>query len=164
WIKTHIAEHGGDPGKVFIGGHSAGAYLTLMLGLDERYLARHGLKLADIAGLVPVAGQTLTHYTVRVERGLPKETIIADEAAPLHHARKDAPPILILYAEKDMPMRAQENELLAAALRAAGHTGISIRMMKGTNHGSVGHNLAKAGDYGRELVLTFIRHLSPNSP
>lgn len=156
WIKKHIADYGGDASRVFIGGHSAGGYLALMVGLDPTYLAAHGLKFRDFAGLVPVAGQTLTHYTIRVERGLPKSTIIADEGAPLHHARKDAPPMLILYAEKDMAMRAEENLLLAAALRAAGHKRVQIHCIKGRNHGTVAHDMVKPGDPAFERVKAFV--------
>lgn len=161
WVKRHIAEHGGNPKRVFIGGHSAGGYLTLMAGLDEKYLKAYGLKLTDIAGLFPVAGQTLTHYTIRQERGLPKDQIIADDASPLHHARKDAPPMLILYAEKDMALRAEENQLLAAAMRQAGHTQTAIHMIKGRTHGTVGHDLAKPDDKGFKLALQFITSGKP---
>ncbi len=164
WVKQHIAEHGGDPSRLFLGGHSAGGYLTLMVGLDARYLKAHGLDTTAIAGLVPVAGQTLTHYSIREERGLPKDRIIADEAAPLHHVRKDAPPMLILYAENDMAMRAQENELLAAALRQAGHTGTTLRMIKGHDHGSVGNGLALPGDEGFAEVMKFILQEKPGRP
>ncbi len=157
WVKKHIAEHGGDANRVFLGGHSAGAYLALMAGLDDQYLAAQGLKLTDIAGLVPVAGQTLTHYTIRQERGLPKNRLIADAAAPLNHARKDAPPMLILYADKDMALRAEENELLAAALRQEGHTHLTVKKIKNRDHGSVAHEMAKAGDAGFEQVVKFIQ-------
>ncbi|MBB5036123.1 alpha/beta hydrolase [Prosthecobacter dejongeii] len=157
WVKKHIAEHGGDADRVFLGGHSAGAYLALMAGLDDQYLAAQGLKLADIAGLVPVAGQTLTHYTIRLERGLPKNRLIADAAAPLNHARKDAPPMLILYADKDMALRAEENELLAAALRQEGHPHLTVKKIKNRDHGSVAHEMAKAGDAGFQQVVKFIQ-------
>ena len=80
WTRAHIAEHGGDVEKLFVGGHSAGGYLTFMIGLDERYLREFGVELSGIAGLIPVSGQTMTHYTVREERGIGQFTITADEA------------------------------------------------------------------------------------
>lgn len=156
WVKKHITEYGGAADQVFIGGHSAGAYLALMVGMDSQYIRLHGLKAEDIAGLVSVAGQTLTHYTIRLERGLPKNRIIADAGAPLHHVRKDAPPMLILYADKDMPLRREENELLAAALRHAGHTQATVRMIKNRDHGSVAHLMAKPRDTGFSQVMKFI--------
>lgn len=157
WVKQHIAEHGGDPARVYLGGHSAGAYLALMAALDGKYLGAQGLKIQDIAGLVPVAGQTLTHYTIREERGLPKSRLIADEAAPIFHARKDAPPMLILYAERDMALRGEENQLLAAALRQAGANHLKIQMVKGTDHGSVGHDLEKDENAGSQAVVRFLQ-------
>jgi acetyl esterase/lipase len=157
WVKQNIQIHGGNPSQVFLGGHSAGGYLALMVGLDPKWLKAHGLETSAIAGLVPVASQALTHYSIREERGLPKEQIIADAAAPLHHVREDAPPMLLLYAEKDMAMRREENELLAAALRATGHPATTLRMIPGHDHGSVGNDLAKDGDAGFEEVMKFIR-------
>ena len=156
WVKKNIAAHGGDAEQVFLGGHSAGAYLALMVGLDGQYLKAQGLKRTDITGLVPISGQTLTHYTIRVERGLPKDRIIADEASPLYHATKDTAPVLILFADKDMQMRAEENELLAAALRQAGHEAVTTRIIKDRNHSSVAHEMANAGDAGLAEVVKFV--------
>lgn len=56
WVKKNIARHGGDPARVFVIGHSAGAYLAALLATDPRYLAAHGLSPRDIAGVAPVAG------------------------------------------------------------------------------------------------------------
>ena len=65
WVCKNIAAHGGDTQRVFVGGHSAGAYLTSMVGLDARHLAKHGLGAGALAGLIAVSGQTMTHFTVR---------------------------------------------------------------------------------------------------
>src|SRR5207244_8890590 len=119
WTRAHIAEHGGDVGKLFIGGHSAGGWLALMIGLDERYLREFGVELSAIAGLIPVSGQTMTHYTVREERGIGKFTITADEAAPVHYVGKETPPMLVLYAEHDMAARAEENQYFVALMKGA---------------------------------------------
>lgn len=160
WVHRHIAEHGGDPRAVFIGGHSAGAYLALMVALDRSYLAKHHLGDAAVAGIVAVAGQTLTHYTIRLERGLPKDTIIADAAAPLHHARKDAPSVFALAAERDMAMRVEENLLLVAALKAAGHQDVTYFFAAGRDHGSIAGSMAKADDPVAAEVLTYVRRLT----
>lgn len=156
WVKKHIADHGGNPQQVFLGGHSAGAYLSYLVGLDSSFLRGTGYEPRDIAGLVPVTGQTLTHFTVRKERGIPQSQLLADAAAPLYHAHAEAPPMLILYAEKDMALRAEENELLAAALREAHAKKVEIHKIKGANHGSVGHNLALPEDEGFQYVKAFI--------
>lgn len=160
WVHRHIAEHGGDPRAVFIGGHSAGAYLALMIGLDRSYLAKHQQGTDAIAGIVAVAGQTLTHYTIRVERGLPKDTIIADGAAPLHHARTDAPPVIALAAERDMAMRVEENLLLVAALKAAGHKDVTYFFAAGRDHGSIAGSMAQPDDVVAAEVFGFVRRLT----
>src|SRR5438128_10489298 len=58
WVHDHIAEHGGDPNRLFIMGHSAGAQLAALLCTDDRYLKAEGLSLAVVKGCVPVDGDT----------------------------------------------------------------------------------------------------------
>jgi acetyl esterase/lipase len=157
WIKAHIAGHGGDPERVFIGGHSAGGYLALMVALDPRFLRECGLEPSAIAGAIPVSGQTMTHYTVRKERGLGKYTITADEAAPVYHARKDTPPMLVLYADRDMPAREAENEYLVEILKATGNKRVQGLLIRDRDHGSVAHRMAEDGDPAREAILGFVR-------
>lgn len=156
WVQKNIGQHGGDARKVFVGGHSAGGYLTFMIGLDPRYLQAHGLSTDLISGLIPVSGQTMTHYTVREERGLPKDTIIADDAAPVHHVRKDAPPMLVLYADKDLPARAEENLYLVSALKATGHTQVTQLMISGRDHTSIAGDIPNSGDPAAVAILQFI--------
>ena len=157
WVHAHIAERGGDPARVFVGGHSAGGYLTYMIGLDGRYLQAHGLETSAIAGLIPVSGQVMTHYTIREERGLKKDTIFADDAAPIHHLRKETPPFLILYAEHDMAARAEENQYLAAALKATGNPRVLPQLIKDRDHGSIAGNIAQPGDPAAQAILAFMK-------
>lgn len=156
WVRASIGQHGGDSRRLHVGGHSAGAYLALMLGLDGRYLEKHGFGTDAIAGLIPVSGQTMTHYTVREERGLPKDTIIADAAAPVHHVRRDAPPMLLIVADNDLPARVEENQLLLAALRAAGHRSSTLRSVADRDHGSIAGNIAVPGDPAAQAILSFV--------
>ena len=60
---------------------------------------------------------------MREERGIGKFTVTADDAAPVHFARKDAPPFLVLYADQDMAARAEENIYFVALMKGAGNTG-----------------------------------------
>lgn len=90
WTVRNIARHGGDPRQVFIGGHSAGGYLALLVGFDESRLRPYGLGLKDVAGIAQVSGQVFTHYTVREERGLSRYATTADEAARVLRAQSPA--------------------------------------------------------------------------
>lgn len=158
WIRRNIAARGGDPARVFVGGHSAGGYLVLMLGLDGRYLEPYGLKPGDMAGLIPISGQTMTHETIRQERGLPKLAVIADEAAPVYYAAtaQDTPPWLILFADHDAVARAEENQYLISLLNAAGNKRVRHRMISDRTHVSIAGNIANEGDPARLAILEFI--------
>jgi acetyl esterase/lipase len=165
WTRDHIAQNGGDTNKLFIGGHSAGGWLTLMVGLDERYLQSHGLRTSDLTGLIPVSGQTMTHYTVREERGIGQFTVTADEAAPVHFARAKTPPMLVLYADRDMAARAEENAYFVALMKGAGNSRVNGLLVQGRDHGSIAAKIADDGDPARVAILNFIRTQSePAAP
>ena len=157
FVITNIAAQGGDTNRVFIGGHSAGGYLTLMLGLDSQYLQQKGFAKSAIAGLIPVSGQTTTHSTIRAERGLNRNRIIADEAAPIYYADKETPPLLIFFAEHDFPMRVEENQLLVAALAAAGNTNYSAHLVHDRDHISIAENIKHSNDPVHMAIVDFIK-------
>ena len=162
WTVKHIAEHGGDPRKVFIGGHSAGGYLALLVGMDPERLKPHGLSLGSVAGIAQVSGQVLTHYTVREERGQARYGITSDEAAPAFYIRKSLPPILTIYAQNDMLSRAEENMFFVTTLKAAGHTENYSLRVDDRDHATVGHGLRNLEDPARLAILNFIAKQSAN--
>jgi acetyl esterase/lipase len=82
WAYKHIEEYGGSPRRVFVTGHSAGGYLTLMVGLDKSYLQEYGVDADSIAAYLPISGQTVTHFTIRKERSLPEGIPVIDQYAP----------------------------------------------------------------------------------
>ncbi len=138
WVIRNIDKYGGDPSKIFIGGHSAGGYLTLMLALDKSYLARFGVDADDIVKAYPVSGQTLTHYTIRKERGLPFDTPLIDDMAPCNHVRKEGAPLVLFTGQRDLEMMArfEENALLYAVLKSLGHQ-VELYEYPYTDHGTV---------------------------
>ncbi len=156
WTVKHIAEQGGDPHKVFIGGHSAGATLALLVGMDPDRLKPHGLTLGSIAGIAQVSAQVLTHYTIREERGQPRYAITCDEAAPAFYIRKALPPILTIYAQNDMLSRAEENQFFVTTLKAAGHAENYSLRVDDRDHASVGHRIRNLDDPARLAILNFI--------
>jgi len=164
WVKSHATEQHIDPARVFVGGHSAGGYLTFMVGLDDRWLKPYGLTPSAIAGLIPVSGQVMTHYTIREERGIKDHNVIsADDAAPINHLHKETPPFLILYADHDMPARREESMYLAAALRGTGNTRVKELQIDNRTHGSIAGEMVKESDPAAEAILHFIADPSSGS-
>ena len=80
-------------------------------------------------------------------------------ASPLNHARKDAPPFLLLHAEQDTLDRRQQNQAIFATLKKAGHPDVTIHELKDRSHNSTLPNIVDQKDTGAGHILKFIRHL-----
>ena len=156
FVQSTIGDYGGSSQRIFVSGHSAGGYLAAMVGLDESYLAVHGKQLSDIAGLIPIAGQMVTHSTVRQERGISRTRPLIDAAAPAYHARQDVPPCLNVVGSDDLPARAEENRYFVAVMQAAGHGDATYLEVAGRNHGTIASGIAAADDTVAEAMLAFI--------
>ena len=141
WTLRHIGEYGGDSNKVFVSGLSAGGYLTMMVGMDPKYLAAHGVRCTDLAGLVAISGQATKHYAVRKFAGdndpqyLPK----IDDLAPLAHVAANLPPILCVCGQPpyEWKCRSEENRLLIASCVALGHKRARFVELDYCDHGRV---------------------------
>lgn len=138
WVFENIDRFGGSRDKIYISGHSAGGYLTLMLALDKSYLGAWGIDADDLAGAFPISGQTTTHYTIRKERGLPSDVPVIDRFAPSNNMRKTAMPIVLITGGRDLEMlaRYEENLHLYALLKSVGQD-VELLEMNGFDHGSV---------------------------
>jgi len=136
WVLKHIEDFGGDPNLVFVSGHSAGGYLTSMVGLDKRWLDKHGVDANRIAGLIPFSGHTITHFTVRAERGIEGTRPIVDDLAPLYHVRKDAPSLLLITGDRELEMmgRYEENAYMMRMMKVVGHPDTKLYEMDGYGH------------------------------
>ena len=139
WAFSHCAEFGGSPSKIYVAGHSAGAYLLDMIGLDKRWLAKYGVDADSIAALFPFSGQCFTHFNVRQQQGLGPLHPSIDEYAPLSYMRPDAPPIIIISGdrEKEMYGRYEEQAYFWRMLKLNGHPDVSLHEMKGYSHGEM---------------------------
>lgn len=137
WTFKNIATYGGDNSLIVVSGHSAGAYLTLMAGLDKKWLKTYDIDANAIADLIPLSSQTITHFEIRRERGIPETQPIVDEFAPLFHVRADAPPLLLITGdrEKEMLGRYEENAYMARMMKLTGHKQTTLYELQGFDHG-----------------------------
>lgn len=159
WVKRHISEYGGNADRVTIIGYSAGAYLAALLATDPRYLAAHNLSPRDIYGVAPVSA----FYWVE-RRGVAPDRdksvwgvdrSIWVDASPAHHLQAAAPPMLILYAERDEDWRREQNVEFATAMKAAGHKDLEIAMIANRNHATIWARVGDESDQTAERIIRF---------
>ena len=136
WVFNNITGFDGDSSLIFISGHSAGGYLTSMIGLDKKWLMTYNIDANRIAGLIPLSGQAITHFTIRKEKGIPETQPTIDEYAPLFHVRADAPPLLLITGDRELELlgRYEENAYLMRMMKVAGHKQTRLLELDGYGH------------------------------
>lgn len=139
WTFQNIEKFGGSSKKIIVSGHSAGGYLTMMIGLDKQWLQKHSIDANQIAGLAPFSGQAITHFTIRAESGIPDKQPVIDKFAPLFHVRQDAPPLLLITGDRNQELlgRYEENAYLWRMMKIAGHTHTDLLELQGFDHGGM---------------------------
>lgn len=174
WVHKHIAEHGGDPQRIFVMGHSSGAQLAALLCTDDRYLKSEGVPFSVLRGCVPVDGDTYdipaiieTAETRRRVHGQPqakfghREKFGNDPAkhkdfSAVTHVAKDKgiPPFLILHVS-DHPDNSAQAQRLGAVLKEAG-VSAKVFAAKETNHTRINANLGLPDDPATKALFEFV--------
>ncbi len=141
FLKEKADDFGGFT-RYYLGGSSAGGYISMMLYFDRSYLGAHGIDPDDLAGYVFDAGQPTTHFNVLRERGIDTRAIRVDEASPLFFI--DSPvedplnkaDLLFIAADNDMPGRLEQHYVMLRTLYAFGYSPakVTFRRMSGYNH------------------------------
>ena len=123
WLKKKLPEMGGN-GKIFVGGSSAGGYLSMMLCFDRRYLRLYDMKPTDITAFIHDAGQPTSHFNVMRERGFDRKRVAIDDAAPIYYIgdSESYPPMLFTEASNDLGNRKEQTDLLFSTLKHFGYS------------------------------------------
>jgi arylformamidase len=174
WVRRHVGEHGGDPDRLFVMGHSAGAQLAAIVCTDDRYLRAEGVPLTAIRGCVPVDGDTFDIPAI-IEvaetrwrtHGLPaakyghREKFGNDPAkhkdfsAVTHAAKgKGIPPFLVLHVAEHPDTSAQARRL-GAALTAA-EVPVTVFGARDTTHGRINADLGRPDDPATKALAEFV--------
>lgn len=165
WVFENIGNYGKING-IYVGGSSAGGYISQMLCFDKRWLANHGMKPTDIAGFVLDAGQPTCHFNVLRERGIDSRRVIVDDSAPMYHIGVDEQyaPMLVIVSDQDMQNRYEQTMLMLSTLKHFGHSEkVQLKVMNGT-HCAYVNAVDENGDsvFGK-LVLAFINDCGMHS-
>ena len=151
WARGNAAAHGGDPDRIVLMGHSAGAQMATLLALDDDYLAGQGLRpSAALRAVVGLAGPydflPLRSPTLRAIFGREEEW---PASQPVNHVRPGAPPMLLATGDQDSTVLPRNTASLTARLRAAGNDARAV------TYAGIGH---------REIIGAFapaLRFLAP---
>lgn len=122
WTARRIAQYGGDPKRIFVMGHSAGAYNAAMVALDPRWLRKHGSEPAILRGWIGMAGPynflPIENETTRKVFPYPNTP---RDSQPIAHVTAKSPPALLIAARNDKTVEPVRNSgALADGLRSAG--------------------------------------------
>ena len=174
WVHANIAQHGGDPQRIFVMGHSAGAQLAALVCTDARYLAAEGVPFSVLKGCVPVDGDTYdvpaiieTAETRRRVHGQPmpkfghrekfgNDPVKHREYSAVTHVAPDKaiPPFLILHVA-DHPDNTAQAVRLGAVLKQA-RVPVKVFGARETNHNRLNDNLGIDGDPSTKELFEFV--------
>jgi acetyl esterase/lipase len=166
WVRDHAKDYGGNPDKLIVFGHSAGAHLAALVCTDEKYLKAEGVPLASIKGCVPIdvgAFDIPARMKVADDRitGIFKETFgdTAEKQAavsPIAFVAKDKsiPAFLILHVADRDDTKAQAH-LFADKLREAG-IDATVYAAEGKTHGTISSDIGVPDDPVTKAVDAFV--------
>jgi arylformamidase len=183
WVHNHVARFGGDPERIFVMGHSAGAHLATLVAVNGRLLAAHGKPLSILKGAIALdtAAYDIPRYVLELgarpqvrqmfELAFGKSESMWRDASPRHHVNKvieevqakgadrsastKIPPILLFHAGKRLASATLSKELVTA-LRSAGVPALTIHAAD-KDHAGINRCIGEAGDPYTALIMRFLR-------
>lgn len=167
WTRDNIARFGGDPGRIVLAGHSAGAYNVAMAALERQWLAEEGVPQDAVAGVVGLAGPydfyPFDSDSSKAALGAAPEP---EATQPVTHARGDAPPFLLVHGEADSLVKIRNSRELARRLEAAGGAARTL-VLPGANHNDPLLALAAPWRSRRDVadrIAAFAREVTASRP
>ena len=159
WTTKNIAKHGGNKDRIFLCGHSAGAHLVALLATDASYLKTHDLTSKAIRGVLPISGPFVLSPGF-MPRVFGDDKKAAPAAAPIAHVRKELPPFLIVFADKDfVGCDKRPAEAFCKALKGKGNVAETLEI-KNHNHITVMMSAGIPAGKAHQAIVEFIRQQS----
>jgi acetyl esterase/lipase len=167
WLKKNIAAKGGDPGRMYVMGHSSGAHLTLLLAADPKYLMKHGLSPADIRAVIalstpvdlePRASGKGFGDALMAGKGadvFSRDPAIMKDASPLQHVSGKLPRTLLIVGERDFPMLEGDAKAFSEKAKKSG-VSVALFLAKDADHMDVVRQLVRDDSAVLNRVLAFL--------
>ncbi len=134
WARDNIGSYGGDPNRIVLAGHSAGAYIAAMLALDTRFLERVGVDAKTVRAAALLSGP-YDFYPFTEARGKAAFSSFGRplDTQPINFVRAGAPPIFLAHGSNDRVVQLRNSRHLAERLRQAGAP-VTLRVYQGAGH------------------------------
>ncbi|HLX64623.1 MAG TPA: alpha/beta hydrolase [Planctomycetota bacterium] len=156
WVVDHAAEYGGDPERVYVGGHSAGGHIAALITYAPQFLAAQNLSAQKIKGLICISGvYDLAAIGDNHAKTFPTDEI-RKQGSPLLYVKSPGPRTLITCCEHDYLSLPQQAKDFYKAIKAAG-TDAEFLFVPEQNHISEMLNITDPNDLTANAVLKFIR-------
>jgi acetyl esterase/lipase len=133
WVSRHIGDFGGNPDRVFLAGHSAGAHIAALLAVDGRYLAADGGAPGNICGVASVAGPLAFDPTSYDSVKAIFQDADRSSTRPVKRVTAGAPPFLLLHGAADETVYPKNATEFADAMRAYDRP-VDLHLIPGIGH------------------------------
>lgn len=162
WVKNNMVKFG-CVNEIYVGGSSAGGYISMMLCFDKKYLNAVGVNSSEIAGYIHDAGQPTTHFNVLSNSGVDGRRLIVDERSPLFFVgcEKEYPPMIFIVSDNDMQNRYEQTILTISTLKHFGfEKNVFLKVMPSSTHTSYTYKQDEKGDgVFAKIILEFISNI-----
>ena len=158
WVKKNLPSYGAN-GEIYVGGSSAGGYLSMMLCFNKQFLGAHGIDPTEITGWFHDAGQPTKHFNVLKYSGEDARRVIVDETAPLFHigTQEKHSPMRFIVSDNDMECRYEQIMLVLATMKHFGYKHFDHKVMHGT-HCAYCDRIEEGESVFGKLILDFIKN------
>ena len=156
WTIENIKDYGSCD-DIYVGGSSAGAYISMLLCFDKKYLSKYNILPTDIAGYIHDAGQPTSHFNVLREKGIEPKRVIVDETAPLYHigAEENYSQMMFIVSDNDMESRLEQTMLTKSTLKRFGYDA-DVKIMHGNHCEYVGKENENGESILGEIIYSYI--------
>lgn len=163
WTKANVARYGGDPSRLFVMGHSAGAHIASLLATDSHWLKPVGMQPRDLAGFIGLAGpyDFLPLKRAKFIDMFGSTPEVQARSQPVNFVDGDEPPALLLQGEADSTVKPANAESLARRYEAQGEK-VTLKLYPGVTHMSILFALGPSKD--KAPVLEDIAHFVNAKP
>jgi acetyl esterase/lipase len=163
WVVSHAAEIGGDPRRIYLAGHSAGAQVAGLLAFDDARQLRAGLPAGVVKGFIGLSGPYALAPDTEVLRTIFAAPFGFDDWQPVRKVNAQSPPALLIHGEADGVVSVSHARAMADALKAAG-VPVTLKLYPGRAHGDTVAPFAKLAPRKLPVLEEVRKFVAGDSP